>query len=154
MGLLALALGIRVLIFTSLECPISNRYAPEIQRLQKEFAPDVRFALVFPNPGDTQDAIHDHVKAFGYRIEVVRDSDHELVRRTGATVTPEAAVFDRHGRLVYRGRIDDRYVDVGIDRQTAKHHDLADAVAATLAGRPVANPTTRAIGCYLADAGR
>jgi hypothetical protein len=152
MGLLALAFVVRVFIFMSIDCPISNRYAPEIQRLQEEFAAEgVRFSLVFANPRDTRDAIHEHMKAFGYRIDVVQDPRHDLVRRTGATVTPEAAIVDRHGRLVYRGRIDDRYVDVGIDRQRATSHDLQDAIAATLAGRPVAKPITRAVGCYLAD---
>lgn len=152
MGLLAVALAVRVLIFTSIDCPISNRYAPEIQRLQEQFvAEGVRFSLVFANPRDTRDAIHEHLKLFGHRIDVVQDPQHDLVRRTGATVTPEAAVFDRRGRLVYRGRIDDRYVGIGIDRQRPTSHDLHDAITATLAGRPVAMPITRAVGCYLAD---
>jgi hypothetical protein len=146
---------VRVLIFTSIDCPISNRYAPEIQRLQARFAADgVRFSLVFANPRDVPDAIRDHVRAFGYQIEVVLDPRQDLVRKTKATVTPEAAVFDRSGRLVYRGRIDDRYADLGIDRQTPRRRDLEDAVVATLAGQPVANPFTRAVGCYLADFAR
>jgi hypothetical protein len=152
MGLLALALAVRVSIFTSIDCPISNRYAPEIQRLQEQFAAeDVRFSLVFANPRETRATIHQHLRLFGYRIDVVQDPQHDLVRRTGATVTPEAVVFDRQDRLVYRGRIDDRYVDIGIDRQSATTHDLRDAIAATLAGRPVAKPNTPAVGCYLAD---
>ena len=155
MGLLALALAVRVLIFTSVDCPVSSRYAPEIRRLHERFAADgVRFSLVFANPHDTPAAVRDHVKAFGYRLEVIVDPRQDLVKRTGATVTPEAAVFDRRGRLVYRGRIDDRYVDLGVDRQTPTTHDLEDAVAATLAGRPVVNPITRAVGCYLADFAR
>jgi thiol-disulfide isomerase/thioredoxin len=40
-----------VLVFISTECPYSNRYAPEIQRIYKEFAAkDVRFWLVYPSP--------------------------------------------------------------------------------------------------------
>ena len=144
-----------VLVFTSIDCPLSNRYAPELRRLHERFASEaVRFRLVFANPHDLPDAIRDHVKAFGYRMDVLDDRHQDLVRLTKATVTPEAAVFDRQGRLVYRGRIDDRYVDLGIDRQTPTTHDLEDAVAATLAGRPVANPTTRAVGCFLADFAR
>lgn len=150
--MLALALGVRVLIFTSLDCPISSRYAPDIQHLQQAFAADgVQFSLVFVNPHDTRHAIDGYVKAFGYRIDVRQDPRHDLVRQTGATVTPEAAVFDRRGRLVYRGRIDDRYANIGIDRQRAASHDLRDAIAATVAGRPVASPTTRAVGCFIAD---
>lgn len=139
-------------LFTSTECPISNRYAPEVRRLYDAFAPKgVLFWLVYPNPADSPAAIRDHLKAFGYPMRALRDPRHELVELTKATVTPEAAVFDRAGRMVYRGRIDDRYVDFGVDRQTPTRRDLEDALAATLAGRPVPEPTTPAVGCFLAD---
>ena len=36
------ALAMTVLIFISTDCPISNRYAPEIKRLHDEFAPKGR----------------------------------------------------------------------------------------------------------------
>jgi len=139
-------------VFTSIECPIANRYAPEIRRLYEKFAPKgVRFWLVFANPGDRPDAIREHIKAFGYPMSVVRDPRQDLVRFAKVTVTPEAAVFDPRGRAIYRGRIDDRYVDFGLDRPAPKSRDLEEALAATLAGRAVPNPTTQAIGCVLAD---
>lgn len=141
-----------VLVFTSIECPISNRYAPEVRRLHDRFTADgVRFWLIFANPGDSPDAIRAHVKAFGYPTRVLRDPRQDLVRLTQVTVTPEAAVFDRRGAIVYRGRIDDRYADLGIDRQTPTSRDLDEAIAATLAGRPVPNPITRAVGCFIPD---
>src|ERR1043165_1536164 len=38
-----------VLLFLGHECPISNRYAPELRRLHDKFAPrGVRFWLVYP----------------------------------------------------------------------------------------------------------
>ena len=49
------------------------------------------------------------------------------------------------------GRIDDRYAEVGVDRQRAARRDLEDALEATVDGRPVLTPRTRAIGCFLAD---
>jgi hypothetical protein len=141
-----------VLVFTSIECPISNRYAPDIRRLYEKFAPDgVRFWLIFANPGDPPAAIRDHVKAFGYPMGVLYDPRQDLVRLTRVTVTPEAVVFDRQGAMIYRGRIDDRYVDLGLDRQTPARRDLEEALTATLAGRAVANPITQAVGCFLPD---
>ena len=141
-----------VFVFTSIECPMSNRYSPEVRRLYDTFASKgVLFWLVYPNPGDTPDAIRGHQKAFGYPMAALRDPRQEFVRLANVTVTPEAAVFDRGGRIIYRGRIDDRYVDFGVDRQTPSSHDLEDALAATLAGKTVPHPTTRAIGCTLAD---
>jgi hypothetical protein len=76
------------------------------------------------------------------------------VKRVGATITPEAAVYDSRGRLIYRGRIDDRYSAVGVERATATRHDLQDAIAAAVAGKPVTPRFTQAVGCYIADFAR
>lgn len=141
-----------VFLFTSTDCPISNRYAPAVRRLYEAFAArGVRFWLVYPNPSDAPAAIRTHLKEYGYPMAALRDPHQDLVARAGATVTPEAAVFDTQGRMLYRGRIDDRYVEVGVDRPFATTHDLEEAIASVVAGRPVSHPTTHAVGCYLAD---
>jgi hypothetical protein len=141
-----------VVIFASTDCPISNRYAPEVRRLHQAFAPKgVRLWLVYPNPSESPAAIRTHLKEYGYPMPALRDPYHTFVRMTGVTVTPEAAVFDGGGRMRYRGRIDDRYVELGLDRPIADAKDLEAAIASVLAGRAVEPPTTKAVGCYLAD---
>jgi hypothetical protein len=142
-----------VFLFTSTDCPISNRYAPEVHRLATRFAPrGVLFRLVYPNPTDGRDSIREHLEAFAYggMIHAFHDPEQALVRLTGVTVTPEAVVY-AGGRIVYRGRIDDRYVDLGRQRPAATVHDLADALTAVLSGKPVPHPQTQAIGCFIAD---
>jgi hypothetical protein len=154
----ALPAGVKtiVFLFTSTDCPISNRYAPEVRRLAAEFAPKgVLFRLVYPNPADHAPAILEHMSAFAYAGAIastgaLRDPKHTLVKYTGVTITPEAAVY-AGGRIVYHGRIDDRFVDFGVDRPAARVHDLADALAAVVAGQPVTHPVTQAVGCYIAD---
>jgi len=55
-----------VLVFIRNDCPISNRYAPEIVRLQTEFGPrGVRFWLVHPTSSETPEAIRKHAKEYG-----------------------------------------------------------------------------------------
>jgi hypothetical protein len=147
---LSAAEPIRVLVFTTTDCPISNRYAPEISRLAARFSGRVTFVLVYPVAADSPDVIREHHKKFGYSIESLRDTSHELVKRTGVTVTPEVAVMAGE-RMVYRGRIDDRYVELGKDRIKPTRHDLEDALDALIAGKPVAQRETQAIGCFLAD---
>jgi hypothetical protein len=145
-----------VFLFTSTDCPISNRYAPEVQRVVGEFSSKgVVFRLVYPNPADRAAAIREHMAAFSYAgtMEALRDPGHMLVKFTQATITPEAAVVVG-GRVVYRGRIDDRYVDLGLERPAPTQHDLADALAAVIAGKPVPHATTQAVGCFIADFGR
>jgi len=141
-----------VLLFISTECPYSNRSAPEIRRLHEAFeAKGVRFWLVYPNPAETPAIIHAHVKAFGYPDIAVRDVRHELVKMAHPTVTPEAAVFNAQGLLVYRGRIDDRFIELGRERPAATKHDLEDALVRTLEGKPVMPATTQAFGCFIGD---
>lgn len=139
-----------VLVFTAVDCPISDRYAPEVRRLAaRHAAAGVRFWLVYPNAGEKPAAARAHAAAFDYGLPVALDAAGALADRAGATVTPEVAVFDRAGALVYRGRVDDRYVDFGVDRPAPTTHELADALAAMLAGRPVATPETHAVGCNI-----
>ena len=141
-----------VLLFVSTDCPISNRYAPDVRQLHDTYAlSGVSFWLVYPNPADAVSDIRDHLKSFSYPGTALRDVRHDLAKRVGATITPEAAVYDARGHLTYRGRIDDRYSAVGIERATATRHDLRNAIAATIAGKPVVPRFTQAVGCYIAD---
>ncbi len=142
----------RVLLFVRTDCPITNRYAPELQRISAEFKDrGVEFWLVYPDASETAQHIDEQMKEYHFPGTPLRDPRHELVKRAHATVAPEAAVFDGSGRLLYHGRIDDRWVDIGKSRPVAQTHDLEDAIAAVLAGKPVAQPETRAVGCSLAD---
>jgi hypothetical protein len=141
-----------VLIFISADCPVSNRYAPEIQRLYHEFAPKgVRFTLVYPNPSDDVAVIERHTKDYGLPSIAVRDPAHVLVKKAQATVTPEAVIFDSKDRVVYRGRIDDRFVELGRERPAATKRDLQNALDAVLGGRRVNPAKTQAVGCFIAD---
>jgi hypothetical protein len=141
-----------VLVFTTTDCPISNRYAPEISRLAAAYAGrGIRFWVVYPVPGDTPEKIRAHAAQFGLDLPIARDTAFALVRRTGVTVTPEVAVIDGRGQLAYRGRVDDRYVDFGVDRPAPTTRDLDQALAHLLAGTPIEPKTTRAVGCILSD---
>ena len=145
-----------VFIFTSTDCPISNRYAPEVRRIADAFGPKgVVFRLVYPSPSENAPAIREHMAAYSLAGigEALRDPKLALVKFAGVDVTPEAAVVVG-GRVVYRGRIDDRYVDLGRERPAATQRDLFDALRAILAGKPVAHATTKAVGCFISDFAR
>ena len=66
-------------------------------------------------------------------------------------MTPEAAVYDRERRLIYRGRIDDRYVNIGLERPAPTRRDLEEVLTAVAAGTSVTPRMTQAVGCYVAD---
>lgn len=141
-----------VFLFMRSDCPISNRYAPEMRRLHETFSPrGVRFWSVYVDPQEKPESIQRHAEDFQVPGEILRDSRHDLVRLTGARVTPEAAVFDAGGRLVYRGRIDDRYTDFGKARAQPNRRDLKLALESVIQGERVAEPEMEAVGCFIAD---
>ena len=143
---------VRVFLFVRTDCPVTNRYAPELQRIAQEFSGrEVDFWLVYPDPSETAAAIKTHIASYQFPGTPLRDAHHELVKRAHATVAPEAAVFDGEGRLIYHGRIDDRWVEIGKARPVAQTHDLENAISDVLAGKTVVPSETRAIGCSLAD---
>lgn len=144
--------AITVVVFTRTDCPISNRYAPEIRQLYEKYHPQgVEFFLVYVDPREQLDAIQRHLAEFAYPCRGLQDPKQTLVAHCHATATPEAVVFGKDRTIHYQGRVDDLYTDLGQPRAEPTTHDLADAIESIIHGRPIANPRTKAIGCLIAD---
>jgi hypothetical protein len=136
-----------VYVFLSTECPVSNRYAGRIVRLEKEFrGRGVHFFAVFPNDTESAEAVRSYAVEREIAFPVVRDKGI-LAHGFGATVTPEAVLVDRQGALRYRGRIDDN-----ADGTRVTSRDLDIAIRAVLAGTTPTAPRTRAVGCLIHSA--
>jgi thiol-disulfide isomerase/thioredoxin len=140
-----------VLLFLRRDCPVSSRYAPVIQRIGKRYADRATFWLVYPDKGDSPQAIRKYLHDFGYDLPALRDPQHALVKIARVQITPEVAVFDRGHNLVYDGRIDDWYVDLSRAKPTPTTHELDDAIRAALAGKPADKSEVRGVGCYISD---
>jgi thiol-disulfide isomerase/thioredoxin len=140
-----------VLLFVRTDCPISNRYAPLIQKLQEKFHDKASFWLVYPDAGETAARIRAHDEEFHLSIPALRDVHRELVKRSRATITPEAALFDANGKLEYHGRIDNWYEDLGRSRSAPTTHELEDAIRNTLNGVATVPDHADAVGCYISD---
>ncbi|MGC1414524.1 MAG: redoxin family protein [Candidatus Acidiferrum sp.] len=140
-----------VLVFVRTDCPVSNRYAPTIQKLSAEHEGSAAFWLVYPDKAETAEVIRKHDDEYGYKIAALRDPEKVLVKESEAQITPEAAVFDARGRLVYHGRIDNLYEDIGRARMIATTHELEDAIEAAVSGKRPAVSTAHAVGCYISD---
>ena len=140
-----------LLFFINRECPISNRYAPEITRICTDYqSQGIRCVLVYPDATVTPAEISQHRREFGYgaTTAAVIDRDFALTKAVDATVTPEAFIYSSAGKM-YHGRIDDLYVDVGKARRAATTHDLRSALDAVIGGRPVRVQATEPVGCSI-----
>jgi hypothetical protein len=139
-----------VLVFTMQDCPIANSYIPGLNNLVDEYGPrGIRLLFVHVDPQLTIENARKHAEEYQVKAPVVVDRQHAWVDRAGATRSPEVAVFSPAGDVFYSGRIDDRYAGFGQRRTHVSAHDLRDAIEAILAGRPVIQPKTEAIGCFI-----
>ena len=140
-----------VLVFVRTDCPISNRYAPTLQRLSSQYANQATFYLVYPDRSESVATIEKHLAQYSYKLSALRDPRQSLVKLAQVKITPEAAVFDSQGVLAYHGRIDNWYEAFGRARPAPTTHDLDDAIKALLNGGRPASSSTEAVGCYISD---
>src|SRR3954463_4975489 len=58
---------VHVAVFTRSDCPISNRFAPEVRSLCDNFrSKGVAFYLIYVDPNEKPDAIRDHLRQYEY----------------------------------------------------------------------------------------
>jgi Redoxin len=139
-----------VVFFTTTDCPISNSYVPEMNRIRGEYANrGVAFYAVQTDTTIPDAEVRKHAKEFGFTFPVLLDSKQTLVQLAGATATPEAAVLSGDGAVLYLGRIDNRVVDFDKRRPAATQSDLRNALDAVLAGKAVPVSRTDVIGCAI-----
>ena len=69
----------------------------------------------------------------------------DLAEAFGASRTPESFLFDKTGKLVYHGAIDDSPGDPA----TVKRHHLQSAIDELLAGKDISVKETRSVGCSI-----
>jgi peroxiredoxin len=139
-----------VIFFTTTDCPLSNSYVPEMNRIRAEYGKrGIAFYAVQTDTTIPDAEVRRHATEFGFKFPVLLDPKQTLVRLAGATATPEAAVLSNEGAVLYLGRIDNRVVDFDKRRPAATESDLKNALDAVLAGKPVDHPRTDVIGCAI-----
>lgn len=142
--------GALALIFVGNGCPTVRLYEQRLAEVHGTFAGrGLQVVLVNSNnphlsPPDTFDRMVERAAHSALPFPYLKDPDSELARACGATCTPHAFVFDGGRRLAYRGRIDDSRTGSRVTTD-----DLANAIGAVLAGRPVRTPETQPFGCAI-----
>ncbi len=138
-----------VLCYTEVGCPIASKYAGRLTKLAQRFsARGVRFFGIDASTHDSLEEIAQESLELGRGFPVLKDPDQELTRRLGARTTTEVFVFDRTGRLRYRGAVDDQY-SLGAARPAPTKEYLVQALEALLAGNSPTPDSTPAPGCMI-----
>lgn len=141
-----------VLVFVSVDCPIANRFLPEIESLGARFGPEgLPVTYVYASPFETDAQVLAHQREYDLRLQAFRDPGFRVARRFGACLTPEAVLLRPDGSVAYRGRINDQYTAPGQGRPAPTRHDLAEAAAEFLSGGLVTQRLVPAVGCRFRD---
>ncbi len=97
------------------------------------------------NGGNSFEEMQAYAKAQGYSWYYALDDKSTLADAFGASRTPECYLFDKSGKLVYHGAIDD---SPGDPNQVKRHH-LQTAIDEMLAGKEISVKETRSVGCSI-----
>lgn len=139
-----------VYVFLAPDCPISQTCTLALRELHRQYgAQGIAFVGICPRADVSAADLARFGKAYQLAFPLKTDPGQRLTHQLNARVTPEVVVVAADGRTLYQGRIDDQYARVGQRRPAALHHELADALAAVVAGRPVAVAHTEPVGCLI-----
>jgi peroxiredoxin len=134
-----------LVMFVSVQCPVSNSYNERMKALYQDYAPKgVRFVAINANRTESPSAVEEHAKEHNFRFTVYKDEDNVVADKFGATVTPEAYLIDSTGTIRYHGSIDDSQNPSNIKTQR-----LRLALDAVLAGKEPPQTETKAFGCTI-----
>ncbi len=109
---------------------------------------EVGVVLINSNEGqrdaeDSYDAMVKYAGKQGYKWYYTVDENSVLADAFGAKRTPEVFLFDKNGKLVYHGAIDDN----PNDGDAVKRKHLKEAIDEAVGGKEVSVKTSRSQGC-------
>ena len=140
-----------LVVFTCNHCPFAKDWEQRIVELGNTYAAKgIGVILVNANDpkmhaDDGYEEMQARAKSRGMKVPYVVDDTSGVARAFGASVTPEAFLFDKSGKLAYHGTIDDNRQEP--DKVTARY--LKDALDAVVAGKKPAVPETKGLGCSI-----
>lgn len=108
----------------------------------------VGVAIINSNEGnrsgaDSYDAMKEYAKKQGYNWSYLVDEKSAIADAFGANRTPECFLFDKNGKLVYHGAIDDNPSDA--DAVSRKH--LISAIDEMKNGKDISVKQSKSVGC-------
>ena len=141
-----------LVMFICRHCPFVKHIQEELVQLGLDyFTSDLGIVAISANdannyPDDAPDSLKAMATELGLKFPLCYDETQETAKAYTAACTPDFFLFDAAGKLVYRGQLDDSRPSNG---KPVTGTDLRAAIAALLAGKPVAGEQKPSIGCNI-----
>lgn len=143
-----------IVIFTCNHCPFSKKYEDRINALNKKYAKK-GFPVIAINPNDASQYPDDNfenmvkrAKEKKFSFPYLHDESQAVAKSYGATKTPDVFILQKEGTdliVKYTGAIDNN----SDNPKEATEKYVEAAVEDLLAGKPVQNTFTKAVGCSI-----
>ena len=101
---------------------------------------------VTTHPADAPERMAEEIDEVGYTFPYLFDESQEVARAYGAACTPDFFLYDRDGRLAYRGQFDGSRPGSGAP---VTGEDLRAAADAVLEGRAPRADQQASVGCNI-----
>ena len=140
-----------LVVFTCNHCPFAKMWETRIVELGNQYqGKGIGVIAVNANdpkvaPDDGYESMQARAKERGFAFPYVVDATSDVARAFGAARTPEVFLFDKEGKLVYHGAVDDN----GQDAAKVEKFYLKDALDAVATGKAVPVAETKSIGCSI-----
>jgi peroxiredoxin len=141
-----------LVMFICNHCPYVKHIRPKLASVTRELR-DRGLVVVGINsndadayPDDAPPAMEAQARQFGYTFPYLVDATQEVARAFRAACTPDFFLFDREGRLAYRGQFDGSRPGNDVE---VTGSDLLAAAEAVLAGEPVPGEQLPSLGCNI-----
>jgi thioredoxin-related protein len=140
-----------LVMFSCNTCPVVIRNQSRTKEVC-QYASDKKIGVIILNAnegdrngGNSFEEMQSYAHQQKYSWFYALDKNSELADAFGANKTPECFLFDKNGKLVYHGAIDDSPGDIN----NVKRHHLKEAVDEIIAGKQVSVKETRSVGCSI-----
>lgn len=144
-----------LVMFSCNTCPVVLNNAARANEVSK-FALEKNVGVIFLNANEANrsaseslDAMKAYAEKEGFNWFYAVDQNSVLADAFGASKTPECFLFNKEGKLVYHGAIDD---SPGNAENVSRKH-LQEAITEISSGKEVSVKTSRSVGCTIKRVG-
>jgi hypothetical protein len=143
----------KVVIFISMDCPITLKYIPLLNQLHDMYKGKIVFYGMIAGVSKSAE-VERFINEYQIPFPVLSDKNYKWTKRLEASVTPEIFLMDVSNSIKYQGAIDNWFYDLGKYRQETTENYLTDAIQSLLAGDSIKIAKTEAIGCPIQVPGK
>lgn len=138
-----------LVMFICRHCPYVKHVQAELSKIGVDYKNKIGIVAISANdpaayPEDAPESLKEQAEELGFSFPYLYDESQGVAKSFTAACTPDLFLFDKEGRLVYRGQLDDSRPSLDIPVTGV---DLRGAIDAILSGQSITSDQKPSVGC-------